>query len=53
MSRESGDVQFEQAYILQRRRNIARNDLVGEAFGHCGLAYARFASEDGVVLARR
>ena len=48
---ESGDVQFEQAYILQRRRNIARNDLVGETFGHCGLAHARFAGEDGVVLA--
>src|SRR5581483_9521204 len=37
--------------VAQRRRHIARDDLQGEAFDHGGLAHARLAREDGVVLA--
>ena len=45
------DVERAELVAAQRRRHVARGDALREAFDHGGLADARLAGEDRVVLA--
>ena len=48
---EQAHVQRADAHVLQRRRHVARQDALHEAFDDGGLADAGFAGEDRIVLA--
>src|SRR5579875_978948 len=41
----------EDALVAQRGRDVSRDDPLGEAFDHRRLPDARFADQDGIVLA--
>ena len=48
---QQAQVQRQQFHAMQDRRHVVLHDAHGQAFDHGGLAHARFASEDRVVLA--
>ncbi len=47
---DEGDVEGENALVRQEVRHVAVDDLLGEPFDDCGLADARLADQDRVVL---
>jgi len=50
-SLQQADVEGQQLHILEAGRHVATGDALGKPFDHGGLADARLAHQDGVVLA--
>ena len=47
---ERADVKSDELLALEALSNVAGHDALGEALNHSGLAHARFANQDRVVL---
>ena len=48
---QGGEVERDEALVPELRRRVAARHALREALGHGGLAHARLADEDGVILA--